>query len=103
MTAETESMAPLAIYDAHEDNWIGLAGPERNRMCGWMREQGIEPNDTRRVEIYLLDCLFARVVAYATNADGDHYGHGCEFATRTYTVGISSMPPVRPWPEGRAA
>lgn len=102
MMTETEALAPLAVYDVHEDNWIGLTGPERSRMCGWLREQGIEPNDTRRVEIYLLDCLFARVVAYATMSEVPG-GHGCEFVTRTYTVGISSMPPVRPWPEGRAA
>lgn len=37
------------------------------------------------------------------NGEYQQWGHGCEVATRTYNVGISSMPPVRPWPEGRAA
>lgn len=69
MTAEL-----LAAYDANTgeggypstQSWL-------DDFLPWMREHGVEPNDTDRVEIYLLDAPFMRVYQPAQNEKGWPY------------------------------
>jgi hypothetical protein len=116
VTAHTPTtLEPLAVYDVHEDNWLGLTEGQREELAAWLREHDVEPDDAYRLEIYLLDCPFARVFQFDVNERGKVYcrldhdhvamwesgreppGGVCEIARRTFDVPLSSMPPVKPW------
>lgn len=110
--AETE---PLAVYDVHDPSWPDQPITE---IGDWLRRQGINPDDTYRFEVHLLDCLFARVYQYDRDENGraycprDHehqngkiYGPGeepseaelCDIARRApFDLPIKEMPPVKP-------
>lgn len=97
----TATLEPLAVHDV-QGSW---PPPNLNDFLAWAREQSIEPNDTYRIEIYLLDCLFARVFQFDKDEHGkvrcavDHEHHpgrvmDCEVARRKpFDVPVSSMPP----------
>lgn len=109
-------MAPLAVYDVHDDGYLGLTQEQQEQIMGWLREQDQNPDVIYRVEIYLIDCPSARIFVWDIDADGRHYcplDHAhrawtiqsptddpakvCEIASRTFEVPISQMPPVKPW------
>jgi len=103
-------LEPLAVYDVAEANWLGLPHDKRQDLAAWLREQGPDPNDTYRLEVYLLDCLFVRVFQWDRDKLGgghycplDHDHHDpdrslCEAARRApFDVPVAEMPPVKPW------
>lgn len=92
---------PLVVLDCREGIW---PPPNLEELQDWLRSHGIEPDDTYRVEVYLIDTLFARIFQYARNERGRHYcsnDHGhlddpdrCVIARREpYTVPLACMPP----------
>lgn len=73
----------------------------------WMRSQGIEPDDTFRVEVYRAGGQdgdhYARVSVYEKNADGHRYcgvdhdhtdttSAPCQLAQRSYDIQLSLLP-----------
>lgn len=101
---------PLMVSDVRDEAWYEVlkANPGYlDAMTAWLRANGVDPDDTYRWELYLLDCPFVRVFAY----DRDEMGRrrwqrieDVEERCRTgvgwrpverepYTVLVSSMPP----------
>lgn len=72
MTTETH-LAPLAVYDARTPSWTDLTDERRAELRDWVQGLGVEVSETYRVEIYLLDCLFARIHQDDRDEDGNRY------------------------------
>ena len=62
---------PLAVYDVHEDNWFNLTREQRVEVWTWMVEEGLDPGEVFRLEVFLIDCPFARVHEYDRDGDGN--------------------------------
>jgi hypothetical protein len=93
-------LEPLAVYDVHEPGWYGLSDDQRHDLAAWSRAQRIEPSDTFRLEIYLLDCPFARVFQFERDAGGHKYvipGTREIACRKPFDVPVGEMPPVKPW------
>ncbi len=109
----TETLAPLHVSDVHDDSWWETWTTDRayrEATQDWLRANGVEPDDTYRWELYLLDTPFLKVFTY----DRDHNGqlrfrraHDAEERQRTgrwwmplerepYLVPVSSLPPRAP-------
>ncbi|MFN2636841.1 MAG: hypothetical protein ABR585_07440 [Gemmatimonadaceae bacterium] len=104
-------LEPIYVSDVRDDGyWYGAADdrPYFDTLRAWMRDQGVEPNDTYRLEVYLLDVPFVKVHAYARDEDGDfrfgcrdeagHHAHDgqCQLVKLDpYVVILSSLPPER--------
>lgn len=74
--------------------------PEWNEsVCDWMRTEGMDPNRTQAVEVYLVDTPHAVVTEYVTD-DQDRMmidpNDSDRVWTQTYTRVLSSYPPE--WP-----
>lgn len=104
---------PLAVYDASDAESWPRQVPDLELFLQWARDQGIEPNNTYRIEIHLIDdCPFARVFQFGRDDSGarpcvvDH-DHRSDFARceparpAPFDVPISSMPPAGPFARGR--
>jgi hypothetical protein len=55
-------MDPVAVWDARHLRF----GEVHPAVQHWIEGEGIDPNETYRVEVYLLDAPFARVFTYAS-------------------------------------
>ena len=75
-----------------------------NQRSIWLRANGINPDDTYRVEVYYEDgALLGQVFEYLRDEAGkrshsddcDHEAGWCELASRSYQVKLNSMPPGR--------
>lgn len=90
---------PLAVYDVHEDAWDRLTAQEKYRVRMWIVEQGLDPGDIVRLEVYLIDCPFARVHEFDRDENGNLRVEDLpprEIAVRPpRDVLLSSLPPVR--------
>lgn len=67
----------------------------------WMRAQGMAPNDTFRVEVFIADFPFARVTTCVRGEDGKRLANEAMdgVVTTTETMPVSSLPPrPPPWP-----
>jgi hypothetical protein len=90
----------LAVYDARDESWWGLTEAEREGFKAWLREQTADYDGRAiyRTEIHHAEQPFARIFAFALDAEGRKYadpetGDVAEVPTRD--VPISSMPPAR--------
>ncbi|MEU8199527.1 hypothetical protein AB0C10_37660 [Microbispora amethystogenes] len=95
---------PLAVLDVAD--WLQRP-PTRDFLVAlneWTDRHGIEARDAVRIEVYLIDTLFARVFQYARTerghlycgVDHDHLDEPerCEAARRLpYLVPLTCMPP----------
>lgn len=72
--------------------------PWHGDFLAWMRAEGMNPNDARRVEVFVVDCPFARVTTYALTVDGKRIANdaGDELVTVEETMLVSSLPPLPP-------
>lgn len=94
-------LEPLAVYDVHAPEFRALWGTDWHmELIAWAEGENLPVNNIKRLEIHLLDALFARVVEYALNADGQKYlsctagHHSCDAALRDpYEVPLTSLPP----------
>jgi hypothetical protein len=91
---------PLAVYDVHEDGWEQLTAQEQYQVRLWVVEQGMDPGDIFRLEVFLIDCPFARVYEFDRDEDGSLRVEDqppWDFAVRPpRDVLLSSLPPVKP-------
>lgn len=99
-------LEPLAVYDVHGRSWARLDSELIAKMCNWLREHGVEPDDTTRVEIWETGHLYARIFQFDRDERGRGYCHldhdhlastdKCEPARREpFDVPIEAMPPIR--------
>lgn len=56
---------PLFTSDTHDRGWYHTDAEE-----DWCRDQGLDPNDIFRYEIYLIDMPFARMFEYVRDDGG---------------------------------
>ncbi|MGS2645863.1 hypothetical protein [Streptosporangium sp. G12] len=72
--------------------------PWHGELLAWMLAEGMAPNDTRRVEVFVVDCPFARVTRYALTENGKRIANdaGDELVTVEETMLVSSLPPLPP-------
>lgn len=102
-------LTPLMVIDTHDREWDQITADHayHQRLIDWARGQGLNPVHTYRVEIYLVDCPFARVFQYATDENGtrhcgvdhDHRGWAdeCRIAElKPSAVILSELPPEQP-------
>jgi hypothetical protein len=88
---------PLAVYDVRSDSWLEMVKAGRaNKFRGWVQDQGLDPREIYRLEIYLTDCPSAIVHSYAKDSTGKHfYLDGHDIARRKpYEIPLSSLPPA---------
>jgi hypothetical protein len=89
------------VYDVRQESWYNLAVEERLEVCTWMVEEGLDPGEVFRLEVFLIDCPFARVHEY--DRDGDGRLRVEDLPPRRIAVRpprdvlVSSLPPVKPW------
>jgi hypothetical protein len=68
-----DTLAPLQVFDVRDDDlWYGLKGQKAycDTLRAWLRANGIEPWETYRWELYLLDTPFLKVFTYARDDQG---------------------------------
>lgn len=92
---------PLAVMDARDD---AQASPALQTRLDWLRTQGINPDDTRHIEVFDDDGLYAIVTAFAVNEAGHRYCtvdhdhkaalNECRIAETERRVPVSALPPV---------
>ncbi|MBX6386836.1 MAG: hypothetical protein IRZ07_28310 [Microbispora sp.] len=98
----SELPPPLAVLDSRCEDW---PPPNLSDVMGWLRSNGINTKVTYRVELYLVDTLFAKVFQYQRdehgrmicNVDHDHRNNPdqCEAARREpYLLPLNNMPPT---------
>ncbi len=97
----TASLEPIWVGDVHDSQtW---PPPNLSEVLGWARSEGINANETYRIEVYLLDCPFARVYEYDRDENGtrfcwvehDHLDDRCDVAKRKpFDVPLTTLPPV---------
>lgn len=88
------SAEPVAVYDVQDEGWWLPAN--LTDFLQWLRHHGINPDDTYRIEIHLLDTLFARVYQYDRDEHGRFFldEETGEPARRTpFDVPVESTPP----------
>lgn len=88
-----------AVYDVKHRSWWGLTGDQHDQLRAWAIEQGIDPNDTYRWEIHLIDMPLIRVFEFETDERGRvKFDEVRQDLCRRppYDLPISSMPPVEP-------
>lgn len=100
-TGQTRRMPePLAVFDVHEDDWDRFTAQEKYQVRLWIVEQSLDPGDIFRLEVFLIDCPFARVHEYDRDDDGCLRVEGLPpraIAVRPpRDVLLSSLPPVKP-------
>ncbi|MFI6594956.1 hypothetical protein ACIBHX_01840 [Nonomuraea sp. NPDC050536] len=71
----TSTIEPLVVFDARDERWRG-----DSHILAWCRSEGIDPEQVYRLEVYLVDCPFARVYDDYLRRD-------------PYDVILSSLPP----------
>jgi hypothetical protein len=93
----SELPAPLLVEDAGEEWWRTRTPEYRATMTAWLASQGIDVADLMRIEVYLLDTPFARLVVRVRGEDGKLLTNPAREAIlhRTETVLLSSLPPSR--------
>ena len=87
---------PLIVFDATDRDWAKTA-EQWEQTCEWAYEQGIDPNETHRIEVYLIDAPFARVYQFAMTADGLRYiddATGKTAERKPFDVLLSELPPT---------
>ncbi|MEV4246985.1 hypothetical protein AB0J63_26675 [Streptosporangium canum] len=101
MTAPT--LKPLVVFDSADNTYWNRASADAawyDSLLGWVRQHGIDPPNTYRLEVYLLDCPFARVYEFDLDKDGRKYVAGSDYARREpRDVLLSSLPPAPAVPE----
>lgn len=90
------ALEPLAVFDARDESWRG-----DHQTLAWFRSEGIDPNQVHRLEVYLLDCPFARVYEFVTlNGARFFVAERDEYLRRDpYDVILASLPPSPAIPE----
>lgn len=90
--------APLAAYDARDGSYeYGHHEPFRE----WCAEQGIDIMPTVRIEIHLIDTLFARITEHVRDPETGKVMVDVErdeIRTRVHDVLVTSRPPQAPLP-----
>lgn len=107
MTAAETS--PVVVLDVRDWDWRHRPPSSEwlRALREWTERHEIEARDTYRIEVHLIDTLFARVFQYDRTDEGYRYcprdhnhgddADGCEIARRTtFTVVLTSMPPEGP-------
>ena len=92
---------PLAVYDVREGSYQyeGFAAFRR-----WAAAQGMDINETYRIEIHSPSAPFARVFTYDRDKQGRRHLDpvtGDAARRAPFDQPISSMPPVEPLPARR--
>lgn len=86
---------PILVEDAHEGWRRTRSQGYRDVVMAWMRSEGIRPEDTRRIEVYLVDTPFARVTSYVRENGGIVWNaHREEPEMAVETVLLRSLPPT---------
>ena len=88
--------SPRVIYDVHAESWAYVVADKERyaRLLAWIREQGLDPHDIYRVEVYLIGCPYARIFAFDLNDEGQHYMRGEDIARREpHNVILTCLPP----------
>lgn len=105
MTTTTDRIDPVAVLVPPQI--ASLVVGQYEAIAGWLRGQGINPDDTMRVEIYRIDradtAYYAHVSAFLRDGEGRRYcdedhEHGsfpdrCQLASCSYLVMLSAFPP----------
>ncbi|MEV7805039.1 hypothetical protein AB0O28_19020 [Microbispora sp. NPDC088329] len=88
---------PTFVYDVHDPTTRGLESTAAWRsFLAWMRGQRMNPNQTRRIELYDLDgTWFARTVEYTQARQGGRLLDPAtrDWVTHTSTYVIAGPPP----------
>jgi hypothetical protein len=86
---------PLFVEDAHEEWWVRPQA-YRDTVNAWLALEGIDVAELVRIEVYLVDAPFARLVFRVRDEDGklavNEAGDG--MLTRSETALLSSLPPA---------
>ena len=88
---------PLWVADSNAPGWLAFMNtPGYRRLCDWADAEGIDTYATYRVEVYLLDALFAKIFKYVISDDGHLVSDECrdDIARTERFVILSSMPPT---------
>lgn len=98
MTAETPPEPYLDIDGSGLSDRGMYALPWHADLLVWMRDQGMNPTETRRIEVFNGDHPFARVTMYVRGHDGHRVidETGEDLVTATETMPVSSLPPLPP-------
>ncbi len=88
---------PYLIADANDPAtrpWRD--SPWYDEFLVWMRSQGMDPEITHLVEVFVVDCPFARATTFVPCPDGGVAltEDGRDFQRATQTVLLSSLPPL---------
>jgi hypothetical protein len=87
---------PIAVYDVRHRWWMDEPGGHA-RLLEWVRSYGVDPTDSRRFEVYMIDGPVLRVFDADRNADGHFYRDGPGVALREpYDVLLHDLPPGCP-------
>ena len=87
-------IAPLAVWDVHEDRWLDNLFHERSQWA-----QGHFPDRAQlvyRAEFYLMDTAFAVLYSYAEDSEGRLYRDpvtGAPARAEPRTLILSELPP----------
>lgn len=81
---------PLFVSDAHDLEWH-----PSDREVQWIKDQGVDPQEIYRYEIYLLETMCARIYQYVSNDQGVRmFDEIKDTPIHTeYMIPISSYPP----------
>lgn len=87
--------SPLVVEDVRK-GWYHKPEPYRQAFMAWMRSEGMDPNETRRVEVHLMDTPFAVATVYVRDEQGQKMidRQREEFVLGEEMVLLSSLPPA---------
>ncbi len=88
---------PYLIVDANDlENRRLYETPWHGEFLAWMRSQGMDPAATHLVEVYVVDCPFARISVYAKDGQGRSIlaEDGESYVKHVERVPLSSLPPL---------
>lgn len=88
-------MNALLVEDAHGE-WHDKHPAYRDAVTAWMRSEGIDPVEARRIEVFLVDTPFAKITTYVRHESGAIvFPAGTDVPEMTEsTVVLSSLPPL---------
>lgn len=88
---------PISVFDVRDDEWRDRTTEEHEALADWLRDQGVDPEESVRVEIHQDKGLFARVTQFHRDADGNlmvDYERNEAKRAAPFDVSISQPPPV---------
>lgn len=89
---------PVRVLDAREEPMRARLGtPWHMSLLDWFKQEGINPRNVYRLEVYLVDCPSGRIFEYDVDQEGNRYvkaGQDEAARRRPYDVILSSLPPM---------